>query len=63
MPKYVTRLAFVQPTWDGWGPNCTADTCQELDKSPVKTGLLDMYGAPVYRLPNYGQLGFEIPKK
>jgi hypothetical protein len=30
------------------------------DNKPVKTGLLDRYGRPLYRLPR--QVGFKLPK-
>ena len=60
MMRYVS--IFCQPTiWPGES-NMTADFVQEQDKTPVKTGLLDAMGTPIYRIEDVVQLGFALPK-
>lgn len=57
MAKYV-------PITAGWCPNGSdylARTVMEQDKQPVKTGLLDATGVPLYRVPDTVKFGF-IPE-
>ena len=39
-----------------------ADTVYEAEQKPEKTGLLDQYGTPLYRMPEKKQIGFQIVK-
>lgn len=54
MPEYVPATA-------GWWPNASdylARTVMEQDKQPVKIGLLDASGVPLYRVPDQVKFGF-----
>jgi len=65
MSRYVAipQGAFVHDDGLGCGPSVTADVCQEMDKSPVKTGLLDASGVPLYRMPETVPFGFVLRGK
>lgn len=52
--KYVA-LASV----DEWHQPA-AETVYETDEMPRKTGLLDQYGRPLYRVPERQPIGFRL---
>lgn len=59
--RYVP-LAWRDERDDGWGerPSCqVVETCP----SPVRTGLLDANGVPLYRVPERVPLGFDLGPK
>lgn len=56
MPKYRA----IKDTWLDERTGLVADTLVETDKTPVKTGLVDANGIPLYRMPENVSLGFQI---
>lgn len=56
MTKYLPATA-----WWVDGASFTARTVQELDQQPIKTGLLNSDGVPLYRVPDTVKFGF-IPE-
>lgn len=65
--KYVaipSQAVTTVPTWDGWHPQVlSGENVIETEKSPVRTGLLDSNGIPLYRVPETVRFGFQSNKK
>ncbi len=59
--KYVTKAAFYEESEYGLGG--TADHIFEHDDSPVRTGLFDVSGNPIYRVSERRPIGFAPPTK
>ena len=60
MSRYSTRAVFSDPHY-GTIPIDTILAIHE-DHVPVKTGLLDQHGVPIYRLPASIHAGFVLPR-
>lgn len=65
MARYVTiRPAFGASACEGDEcPMLLAQTVYEADREPVKTGLLDETGTPLFRVEDRAPFGFFIGRK
>lgn len=59
--KYAIKAAFYEEGEYGLGG--TADHIFESDDSPVRTGLFDASGNPIYRVSERRPIGFALPAK
>lgn len=48
---------------DECDPSITAETVIDIESPPVRTGLLDADGRPIWRLPERVPIGFLPPAK
>jgi hypothetical protein len=64
MPQYRAIPAAIINLPDPWGVHHAAggETIIEQDKTPIKTGLVDARGVPLYRVPDSVPFGFQPPK-
>lgn len=53
------RYVAIHSVWDG-AQLILGETVHEQDKPPIKTGLLDAKGIPLYRVPDTQPLGFDL---
>lgn len=60
MPVYRAIRTSAGP-WDD-DPNVLAQQIVEVERAPVKTGLLDAAGTPIYRMPGERVIGFRIDR-
>jgi hypothetical protein len=59
MPEYRTMPAFFTEEYDYVESALSIDVhCR--DEVPVRTGLLDVHGNPLWRIPDARQIGFRI---
>jgi hypothetical protein len=58
MNKYVAIVLLP----DAWGQShmVGGETVYEQEKCPIKTGIVNTEGVPIYRVPQQNQIGFEL---
>lgn len=54
----MTVIYEPRGTWSWTDSTPRTATVHEMDSAPVKTGLLDALGRPIYRIPQRVPLGF-----
>lgn len=55
-PRYVAWRSHSE--W-GWQDRPTTHVIED-DPTPIRTGLLDQHGTPLYRMPERVPLGFDL---